>query len=315
MCRRHTSRLLDASRWLGLLLLAILPAGALGFVSETRQQLTFLAAKQFNDCVAGTTIPRLTALQVRNLVRGNLAEGEAGLTRRARRWQFYDRSNQDTPRVLWTIDTRLHKRFENVAKSVLDEEVDRDLARFEDLGVAIYYLQGVTVPANVVPIFHPRPWRWNSADTFVRYPLDREALLARLENSCIELLATPDTEGLDTLLDSTAAVTIARIRAPIADMDATWQVFWRESEPGEFGSYGPAGNNFGREAEFPCRAERCRLFEGDPIYTEFALRQHRLAVVSTMRAMLILQRFRAARDPSLSRPGWDVSPLLPSSEG
>lgn len=308
MCR-------DMSRLLGALMLAVVPGIALGYVSETRQQLTFLAAKQFNECVAGTEIPRLTALQVRNLVRGNLAEGDAGLTRRARRWQFYDRSNQDTPRVLWTIDTRLHKRFDAVAGSVLEADLERDLARFEDLGVVIHYLQGVTVPANVVPIFHPRPWRWNSADTFVRFPLDREALLGRLQNSCIELLATPDTEGLDTLLDSTAAVTIASIRAPIADMDATWQVFWREAEPGEFGSYGPAGNNFGREADFPCRSERCRLLEGDPIYAEFALRQHRLAVVSTMRAMLILQRFRAERDPSLMRPGWDVSPLLPSSEG
>lgn len=303
------------SRPFAVVVLACLPGMAFGYVSETRQQLTFLAAKQFNECVAGTRIPRLTALQVRNLVRGNLAEGEAGMARRATRWQFYDRSNQDTPRVLWSIDTRLHKRFDSVAEAVLATDIERELERYEHLGVVIHYLQGVTVPANVVPIFHPRPWRWNSADSFVRYPLDREALLAQLRNSCVELLATPEAEGLDALLDRTAAVTIANIRAPIADMDASWQVFWRESEAGEFGSYGPAGNNFGQEADFPCRSERCRLLEGDPIYRDFALRQHRLAVVSTMRAMLILQRFRAEQDPTLTEPGWDISPLLPSADG
>jgi len=95
-------------------------------------------------------------------------------------------------------------------------------------------------------------------------------------------------------------------------MNATWQVFWREGKAGEFGVYGPAGNEFGREAEFPCRSERCRLLENDPIYADFALRQHRLAVVSSMRAMLVLQRFRARQDPTLAQPPDDVSPYRPA---
>lgn len=293
------------------LLLGFFAISSAAYVSETRQQLTFLAAKQFNHCVAGTDVPRLTALQVRNLVRGNLAEGNPGIARRSTRWSFYDRSDQATPRVLWAIDTRLHARFDKLEAAVLDPDAEDELARYERLGEIIHYLQGVTVPANVVPIYHPRRWRWSSADAFTVFPLDREALLPRLEQTCRELLATPETEGLGTLLDSTAAVTMANIRAPIADMNATWQVFWREAEPGEFGSYGPAGNRFGREADFPCRAERCRLLDDDPIYAEFALRQHRLAVVSSMRAMLVLQRFRVQRDPSLIRPSWDISPYLP----
>lgn len=310
----HTLRRPGVRAAVVALLLALMPALASGYVSDTRQQLTFLAAKQFNRCVASSSIPRLTALQVRNLVRGNVDEAEAGWARRMTRWQYYDRSNQSTPRVLWAIDTRLHDRFDSVAGRMLDEALDSELKRYEFLGVVVSYLQGVTVPANVVPIFHPRPWRWNSADRFTRFPVDREALAAALENVCAELLATPETEGPGTLLDRTAAVTIANIRAPIADMEATWQVFWKEEEPGSFGSYGPAGNNFGREADFPCRGERCRLLDDDPIYAEFALRQHRLAAVSSMRAMLILQRFRVARDPALAEPGWDISPYLPSRD-
>ncbi len=312
-CLHHMGHRL--SRLFSALLLALLAGSAWAYASETRQQLTFLAAKQFNECVTGTEVPRLTALQVRNLVRGNLSEGDRGIARRTVNWQFYDRSNQSTPRVLWAIDTRLHARFDELAYAVLADGVGEDLPRFERLGEVVHYLQSVTVPANTVPIFHPRLWRWNSADAFTEYPLDREALASRLGQVCVELLATPDTEGLSTLLDSTAAVTIANIRAPIADMNASWQVFWREGEAGEFGSYGPAGNRFGRESEFPCRSERCRLLENDPIYADFALRQHRLAVVSSMRAMLILQRFRAQRDPTLAQPSWDVSPYRPSGEG
>lgn len=297
------------------LMLALLAGDVWAYASETRQQLTFMAAKQFNECVAGTDVPRLTALQVRYLVRGNLSEGDPGLARRTANWQFYDRRNQSTPRVLWTIDTRMHARFDELAEAVFAEDLEEDLPRFERLGEVVHYLQTVTVPANVVPIYHPRRWRWNAADAFTRYPIDREALLGRLAQACVELLATPDTEGLGTLLDSTAAVTIANIRAPIADMNATWQVFWREGEAGEFGSYGPAGNRFGREADFPCRSERCRLLDNDPIYAEFALRQHRLAVVSSMRAMLILQRFRVREDPALVQPPWDISPYRLPGEG
>lgn len=293
------------------LLLALLAHGAGAYESETRQQLTFLAAKQFNECVAGTKVPRLTALQVRYLVRGSLSEGDPGFVDGSVNWQFYDRSNQSTPRVLWAIDTRMHARFDALAAEVFADDLEEDMPRFERLGEVVHYLQAVTVPANVVPIYHPRRWRWHSADAFTEYPLDRDALRERLDQVCVELLATPETEGLSTLLDSTAAVTIANIRAPIADMNATWQVFWREGEAGEFGSYGPAGNSFGREAEFPCRSERCRLLADDPIYAEFALRQHRLAVVSTMRAMLVLQRFRAQQDATLAQPGWDVSPYPP----
>lgn len=297
------------------LLLLLLAGGAWAYVNETRQQLTFLAAKQFNECVAGTDLPRLTALQVRYLVRGTLSEGDPGIVGGSVNWQFYDRSNQSTPRMLWAIDTRMHARFDALAEAVLATELEEELRRFERLGEVIHYLQTVTVPANVVPIYHPRRWRWNSADAFTEYPLDREALLSRLGPVCVELLATPDTEGFSTLLDSTAAVTIANIRAPIADMNASWQVFWREGEAGEFGVYGPAGNTFGYESEFPCRSERCRLLENDPIYAEFALRQHRLAVVSSMRAMLVLQRFRVQQDPTLTQSSWDLSPYRSPGDG
>ncbi|MDZ7827389.1 MAG: hypothetical protein U5R48_16895 [Gammaproteobacteria bacterium] len=280
--------------------LTALPAAA--YREETLQDLTFLAAKRFNRCVERTSVPRLSALQVRNLVRGNLREADTNFLRRATRWNFYDRSRQDPRRLLWSIDTRFHDRFDDVADRVLAEET-RDTDRYENLGTVVHYLQTVTIPADVVPIFHPRPWRWPAGDRFTLYELDPDERAAALGNLCPELLSTPEDETFGTLLDRTAAATMAAIRSPIADMDATWNVFWEEDEPGRFGSYGPAGNSFGREARFPCGEERCVLLAGDPIYREFALTQHRLAVLSTMRAVLVLQRRRAQREKAPVRQG------------
>ncbi len=282
-----------------LLVLALTAPGALAYTTDTRQTLTFTAAKRFNRCVEGTDVPRLTALQVRNLVRGNLREAERNVFRRSMRWSYYDRSGADDKRLLWTIETRLHGRYDATRDNVFAEEGVSENDRYVFLGIIAHYLQTVTVPADVVPIFHPRPWRWPAGDRFTQYELPEEVLEARLGDLCPELLATPTDETFGTLLDRTAAATMAAIRSPIADMNATWQAFWEEDEPGRFGSYGPAGNSFGRGTRFPCGEDRCLLLDDDPIYEEFAARQQRLAVLGTMRAVLLLQRFRAARDASL----------------
>lgn len=285
---RHPPCLLRLAPFL-LLPMLLWPAFAEAYRAQAQQDLSFLAAKRFNRCVEGTSVPRLSALQVRNLVRGNLAEADASWFRTATRWGFYDRSEQDAQRMLWSIDTRFHDRFDAVAERILDEDTPAS-ERYGALGVAIHYLQAVTIPANVVPIFHPRPWRWPAGDRFSQFPLNVDEFASELGDLCPEVLSTPADESYQTLLDRTAAATIAAIRAPIADMDATWQVFWREEEPGRFGSYGAAGNSFGRAARFPCGDDECVLLDDDPIYRDFAFTQHRLALIGTMRAMLVLQR-------------------------
>ncbi len=157
----------------GLLVLLLLSRGAWAYPEETLQILTFTAAKAFNRCVEGTATPRLSALQVRNLVLGNVAEGEAGVLRRATRWGYYDRAEgEEDRRWLWLVSTRLHDRFEDRAAKVLMQDGVRATLRYEDLGSVLYYLQRVTIPANVIPIFHPRPWRWPSGDRFTDYPID-----------------------------------------------------------------------------------------------------------------------------------------------
>ena len=282
----------------GLLVLLLLSRAAWAYPEETLQTLTFTAAKAFNRCVEGTAMPRLSALQVRNLVLGNVAEGEAGVLRRATRWGYYDRAEgEEDRRWLWLVSTRLHDRFEDRAAKVLMQDGVRATLRYEDLGSVLYYLQRVTIPANVVPIFHPRPWRWPSGDRFTDYPVDEARLSTAGEALCEALGETPKGLTFDALLEETAEATLDALRQPIADMQSPWYAFWELGEPGRFGRYGEAGNRFGRAATFPCGTDRCQLLDDDPIYAAFAAAQHRLALLATMRGILLLQRDRGGAAP------------------
>ncbi len=291
--RRIGRRLVRGWRQAFSLALALLASAASAYPEDALQTLTFTAAKTFNRCVEGTAVPRLSALQVRNLVLGNVAEGEAGVLRRATRWGYYDRAEEeDDRRWLWLVSTRLHDRFEDRAEKVLLAAGLRATLRYEDLGSVLYYLQRVTIPANVVPIFHPRPWRWPSADRFTHYPIDEARLSAAGEALCEALQATPATLTFDALLEQTAEGTLAALREPIADMQSPWYAFWELGEPGRFGRYGEAGNRFGRAASFPCGTDQCQLLDDDPIYATFAAAQHRRALLATMQGILLLQRYR-----------------------
>ena len=70
-----------------------LPAYA--FNGSIHQELTFIAAKQFNQCVSDSEIPPLTALEVRYIAKANLAQSDLGVLRRLVRWSYYDRKAQD----------------------------------------------------------------------------------------------------------------------------------------------------------------------------------------------------------------------------
>jgi len=301
----HDSRttLISSPRILpALCVLAVLlglGADAAAYRSDTRQALTFLAAKRFNRCVEGTDVPRLTALQVRNLVRGNIREAERNFFNRTMRWNYYDRSGDGSQRLLWAVETRMHGRFDSTIDYVVAEEDVSENDRYVFLGILAHYLQTVTIPADVVPIFHPRPWRWPAGDRYSDYDVPEEVLEGYLGDLCGDMFQAAD-DGFTELLTATADATMAAVRAPIADMDTTWNAFWEEDDAGRFGSYGRAGNSFGKATRFRCGEDRCLLLDDDPIYEEFAARQHRLAVLSTMRAILLLQRFRVARDASLS---------------
>ena len=75
--------------------------------SDIHQQLTFLAAKQYSKCAETQQgLYRPSALDVRYLVRANVAQADAGFFSRMFRWNYYSPESQGQKDVLWLIETR-----------------------------------------------------------------------------------------------------------------------------------------------------------------------------------------------------------------
>lgn len=263
------------------------PAGA--YEGSLHQELTFIAAKHFNNCASDAALPRLTPLQVRYIAKANVRQTEANIFRRMTRWNYYDREEQRPRSMLWFIQTRMHQHFNRLVAELDAAEALAD--RYSGLGRIVNYVQDMTSPAHVVPVFTARWWRWDISDRFDRYPVDVDAVSAAVGDDCADLEA--NANGWDGLLEVTADRTLAAVRDGIPGLPVSWQVFWRIGDAGGFGGYGGAGNSFGRSAEFDCggttRAERCVLLERDPLYEAFAADRHLDAVRATITAMWMLQ--------------------------
>ena len=273
---------------LALVCAAAAPAAA--YDGSLHQELTFVAAKHFNNCAAEFALPRLTPLQVRYVAKANVRQTESNVFRKITRWNYYDREEQRPRSMLWFIQTRMHQHFNRLVDELEAAEALAD--RYSGLGRIVNYVQDMTSPAHVVPVFTGRWWRWDISDRFDRYPVDADAVSTALGDACVDMEAGAD--DYQGLLGATADLTLQAVRQQIPGLPVGWQVFWRIGEAGGFGGYGPAGNNFGRPAEFDCggttRAERCVLLEGDPLYEAFAAERHLDAVRATITAMWMLQR-------------------------
>ena len=292
------SILADAVRWRSggiaagalCVLLAVQAGPSLAYEPAIHQKLTFIAAKQLNRCLAGTEVPGLNALQVRTIAKANTRQADANLFVRLFRWNYYDRSGVGDRDVLWVIDTRFHEHFDEVVERV--ETAMPAGKHYRDLGRIVGYVQDVTSPPHAVPVYATRWWRLALKDRFDRYPVDEEGVAVLVDRSCDDVMRP--ARDYHAVLEAAARDTLAAVQQTMDGLPVTWEVFWRPHQnPGRFGSYGPAGNNFGRGAQFPCgHTEKCVLLRDDPLYAEFALWRHAAAVVASMRAMLLAQGLR-----------------------
>jgi hypothetical protein len=257
------------------------------YQGSDHQFLTFLAAKQFNRCVEGTDIPPLTPLQVRYIARANVGLMDRSVFARMFNWRYYDREDQSEQSMMWIVDTRFHDHFTDLSGRLVS--IDDPVDAYQDLGRILSYLQLVTSPAHVVPVYTTRFWRFSFSDRFDGFPMDEDALESGIDGDCsfLDEIAT----SYDDILIAVAQQTMEAVVAPIPGMPVGWDAFWKPGlESGDFGDYGPAGNTFGRRTEFRCGdGQRCVLLKDDPLYLEFALARHMDALQATLSAMLLMQ--------------------------
>ncbi len=272
-------------------------SASFAYEEDVHQQLTFLAAKHFTRCVADTEEQALSPLQVRYVVRANVGIAQSGMFRRGFRWSYYDAGDSDGKALFGLVETRFGEQFERAVDGFERSATDGDM--LTRLGRIVHFLQEVTSPAHVVPVYTSRWWRLNVGDRFDSYRVDEARVEELLEGACTDPLRDLHFPGL---LVETAERTLGAVDSSIPGLPITWQAFWQlPQQSGEFGEYGPAGNRFGQRAEFDCEDERCVLLRKDPLYEDFAAAQHALAVRATAHAMLIA-RISHSQLPAVDSP-------------
>ena len=137
------------------------------YSAVTHDTLTTIAVHHFNLLVRGTKVDALRPEQVAATIHGSRHEDEMLILRRIANWHFYDPEKQAEKRFIF-IRTQLHTRFRELSQLLSAKPAPKD--SYELLGRIIHYLQDVTVPAHVVPVFHPRYFVVN--DRFDKYPVD-----------------------------------------------------------------------------------------------------------------------------------------------
>lgn len=277
-----------SARW--LLLCLVLPVAATAYDPQDHQRMTFYAAKYLSRCLEGTDVPQLTPLQVRFIATSNMGLANSNAFVRFFRWSYFDLAGEEDRSFLWLINTRFIDHFEELVRDV--EEARRPSRRYQELGRIVSYIQLVSSPSRALPVYSARWWRWSFGDRFDGYPLLGDRLEAALELADCSFLEPPPA-SYEEVLRSVARDTLVAVTSPIGGLPTTWESFWTPgADPGDFGEYGPAGNNFGRKVEFPCSEAgeaRCVLLEDDPLYEEFALERQLSAIIGTARAMYLLQ--------------------------
>jgi hypothetical protein len=289
--------------WKKFLLITAFNLGSFGplafaYEGDVHQQITFIAAKQMSRCESLPDLApdaRLTALDTRYIVKANVAQAGSNVFVRMFRWNYYNPMGDEVKPVLGMIDTRFDSHF----NALLDELSDSDERhqRLSMFGRTLSYVQDVTSPAKVVPVFTGRWWRFSFSDRFDKFAVDVPRLQRALGNYCADLephylLDKSDIgTAMNTLVRRTAEVTLGHVEMTINGFPATWASYWQPAKnEEEFGSYGVAGNNFGVRAEFACGdGEQCLLLKDDPLYQDFAHLQHLTAVRATIQAMFLMQ--------------------------
>jgi hypothetical protein len=253
------------------------------YPASTHQSFTFLAAKLFNQCAETSGDTPLTAMQVRYLARATVNMADRSVFLRMFRWNYYAPQGYSGRVLGGLVDTRFNGHYESLVEAL--DETGTDVDRLEAHGAVNFYLHHVTTPQRVVPVYTNRLWRMSFSDRFDDVPPDEARILAALRDPCAVIRdANRDLRGM---LHVMAEDTRNRVREVVPGMQVTWQVFWQfAAEDGAFGEYGPAGNNFGREAEFGCGDEdRCVLLDADPLYLDFAAARHAAAVAATLQLL------------------------------
>lgn len=242
---------------------------AFAFIPEHHREYSTVSATIYLKYCAADSVRRSAVQElVKAVAQGAVAED--GLTvERATNWHFYNRDQKVMP-SRWA-----QRNLDNIFKwrvAQLTEKAAKDKrigVVYRAAGRVLHYVQDMSVPAHVVPIYHGP----NLSDGFDSYtPADTSVLrnvqleLEReLTVSCGRLRRFSNQDSFDKLLDTSARATLTAIGQSSNSNAASqqWLDFWRKDQAGAggrlpgFAEYGPC--KFTEKGARNCKIEPARL--------------------------------------------------------
>jgi hypothetical protein len=227
----------------------ILSLPAWSYAPKTHRQLVQEAVKDFKVCIDHLQLRAapFSADESEEIESGNLWE-DYNLWRKFTNWHFYHPSKDLGVGWLGIGHGSLGPRFQELQSA--------DPKKLAVIGALSHYLQDVTNPAHVVPIYHGIGDSFDNFDFKAHWP-------KQISKAQCEILWQRSQQSIKKkhfiweLLQQTAAHTRARLEEKIAiksgkhQGDFSWgQAFWDEtygkgSKRVGFGQYGFLGNEFG----------------------------------------------------------------------
>jgi hypothetical protein len=297
---------------LALLCLALPRSGSAYDPRPGHERLAQTAIEGFNLCVAADTLREysLASYALRDyaalIIEADVAEDEQNLVRRALNWHFH---GVESSREIGLVDESLNRVFAEIEAEIAVESIQA-VDAYELVGRAMHFLEDMTVPSHVVPVYHGPGFPRSIVDTVDIHRVQGMApgrllwaeLAKVLPESCEQLASAlgdsrkseAELISLRVILDQTAEATRrGRLASPIcksADPELVWRRFWVQPKAGSFfGSYADDTPEFGHPgAVVSASGASCTLTHVE--YDRFVLEGHRQAVLADIRALFWVSR-------------------------
>ena len=211
-------------------------AGAYSIPNHTF--ITKRAVDEYTYCAPILKLPELPKDAGESLKNGNLGE-DLAIFRKFVNWHLYNPN-----KALGSIRSM-------VGRVGRLETQMRKKPSWKVLGGILHYVQDVTNPAHVAPVFH------TTADCFDNFPFDSNVWLPFSADRCKAIYQEPSMKkGYWENIDAVAKETLARIEQPflftrggVAQIDSWSHAFWDPQYTSKgnngLGAYGVFGNRFG----------------------------------------------------------------------
>lgn len=259
-----------------------LPIQVYAYSISAHTWLTERAVKEYNFCAGVLHSKSLPTDASKLLTKSNAFEDRA-IHIKAVNWHFYHPTKDLGSGTLGLGHASLRWRFQTLANRV---KIGHSL---KSLGALIHYIQDVTNPAHVAPVYHV------FSDSFDNFNFTSMAPPFLVESECQNLVSLAMKQhSYDDLLESVTRETLSRMDESFSFTEGgkTQTINWKEafwnpeyssrSKQKGFGHYGRFGNKFGV-------AQNKGVSIAPSVFSEFAKRQIRQALDATIVSLAMFQ--------------------------